>query len=927
MQRHVIAMLIGTIAALLASLPQAGKAECTYAWQPGQGLPGVDGPVNALLAWDPDEEGPQPELLIVGGEFTVAGDVLANGIAAWGGANWHGLGGGMGGEQPVVRALAVYRGDLIAAGDFTTAGGMVANHIARWDGTAWQALGTGIEGIADTTVHTLAVYNDLLIAGGYFDTAGGVSASCIAGWDGSTWQAIATLATGGVFTRPITSFTVYNGDLIAGGFFVGAGVAGNSMVTRWDGQNWQAFGSENTGDWAAIHALAEYQGELYAGSDLTQAGSALRRWDGTGWHNVLPSLRGSGRQVRALWVHEGELIVGGDFAFSWGPDQIYKLARWNGVDWVPLGGARQFLTTQLQVRALTDFQTRITVGVAYKSGVGVSSTDLRPYVASWTGQSWDALAGPQLNGEIRTFTDYAGDLIAAGDFTQADGAPRSRVARRQGGTWQPLGAGLDNEAYALAVSEGDLIAGGRFETAGDAAAPHVARWDGSAWHPLGAGVNSDVYALLPFGQSLIAAGNFTTAGGAPAQHIARWEADSWHPLGSGLNGNVHALAVYRGDLIAGGSFQLQGSATTGGVARWDGAQWRGLGTGVGLNFTLGYVYALTVYKDQLIAGGSFKTAGGVAVNNVARWNGSVWQPLGDGLDNAVHSLMTWGDELIAGGYFTTAGGVAAAYLARWDGNTWQSLGEGTNGPVYALATHEGEVVAGGSFRTAGGEVSAYWARWATLGSDSDGDNIGDDCDNCSAVANEDQLDTDSDGAGDACELPLAVSISSRKWHGPAGGLDIGGAPAAVPPVECRAGGPTRLMIAFDELVQGIDGLDVGDVSLSSGTVGAVVIDRNVLFVDLGGVADDSTLSIAFPGIADLQGNIPASIVLIDVSLGDVNGDSMVTLGDLLATRAMLNLVATAQEVRKDVTADGSINIFDLRQIRNNLDMASPVAYR
>ena len=36
------------------------------------------------------------------------------------------------------------------------------------------------------------------------------------------------------------------------------------------------------------------------------------------------------------------------------------------------------------------------------------------------------------------------------------------------------------------------------------------------------------------------------------------------------------------------------------------------------------------------------------------------------------------------------------------------------------------------------------------GEDSDGDGIGDFCDNC-ALPNKDQLDTDGDGVGDACE--------------------------------------------------------------------------------------------------------------------------------------------------------------------------------
>jgi hypothetical protein len=70
--RRVLIVLV----TILALGPKTGLVfgQCDFDWKPGEGLPGVSGYVYALTTWNPDGNGPQPELLIAGGDFTIADD-------------------------------------------------------------------------------------------------------------------------------------------------------------------------------------------------------------------------------------------------------------------------------------------------------------------------------------------------------------------------------------------------------------------------------------------------------------------------------------------------------------------------------------------------------------------------------------------------------------------------------------------------------------------------------------------------------------------------------------------------------------------------------------------------------------------------------------------------------------------------------------
>lgn len=89
--------------------------------------------------------------LIVGGEFTLAGDVATANVAQWNGRYWLAMPPGV--KDPI-EALCVYKGDLYAGGDFG---------IARWSGSKWEYY-RDLEGF----VRAFCIYRDSLFVGGDF---------------------------------------------------------------------------------------------------------------------------------------------------------------------------------------------------------------------------------------------------------------------------------------------------------------------------------------------------------------------------------------------------------------------------------------------------------------------------------------------------------------------------------------------------------------------------------------------------------------------------------------------------------------------------------------------------------------------------------------------------------------------------------------
>jgi hypothetical protein len=153
-------------------------------WSALQG--GVFGAIQDLAVFD-DGSGPA---LYAAGSFTSAGGVPAVHVAKWDGSSWSALGSGVGVGFELAWAMTSFDDGsgpgLFVGGWFTIAGGMAANGIARWDGSSWTPLGSGMPGL----VAALAVFDGVdrggpdLIAGGRFPAAPDSNDSYLARWTG-----------------------------------------------------------------------------------------------------------------------------------------------------------------------------------------------------------------------------------------------------------------------------------------------------------------------------------------------------------------------------------------------------------------------------------------------------------------------------------------------------------------------------------------------------------------------------------------------------------------------------------------------------------------------------------------------------------------------------------------------------------------------
>jgi hypothetical protein len=565
-------------------------------WRPvGSGLvlSGFGGYASALGVFD-DGSGPK---LYAGGRFDTAGGLAANNIASWDGTQWSPLGSGL---TPwgahTVEDLEVFDDGsgpaLYVAGSFTAAGGIPADRLARWDGSSWSALapGPGCDGCDPSwSVLDLQTFDDgtgpALLVGGYFASAGGIATGSLARWDGTTWTGFGI--EGSILALAST-------DLGQGPAFVVGGsiteVDGRSFenIALHDGRGWHRLGGASPNE--VVYDITVHDdgnGEaLYASGYFSEIDDVplgrVARWDGVQWTPLGPGLVATGDRFTTLESFDDgsgpALYCGGDFDVVDGVTSR-NVIRWRNGQWEPLGSGIGGLAVDL---------------IGFDDGSGAKLYALNSYNPPqvWDGSTWTT-STPWLNGSEYTatvFDDGTGPALYIGgvNIGQAGSPQINGILKLQGGMYSPVGtaSGSGAAVYKLAVFDDGsgpaLYAGGVFTSINGVPANDVARWDGTSWSPLGAGLIGDthnhggVLGLVGHddgrGPALFAVGGFWTADGLVARHAARWDGTSWSALGGGTNEYPSSLAVFDDGhgpaLFVGGSFTSCIDSRDARLARW-----------------------------------------------------------------------------------------------------------------------------------------------------------------------------------------------------------------------------------------------------------------------------------------------------------------------------------------------------------------------
>jgi hypothetical protein len=338
-------------------------------------------------------------------------------------------------------------GQLLAAGKFTNAGGVVGrNRLASWNGTAWSSVGplNSLNG----DVLSMATAGGKVYVGGVFTDAGGVPhADRLAVWTGTVWE---TACAGTPLTGSVDALKVVGNTLFVGGNFQdGFGLAAADYMLACDLTSGSVSATATAPSFPGpVYALAvDGTGRLYAGGNFhnvagNTASDFVASYDGLSWSPLGTGAGGGGHVtgiVRSLATSGTDLYVGSDGLDIATLPTADHVARWDGVQWHPLGSNGAGNGYLPSVAATSVYALLVHGQNVYASGnwQNVGGNPAADYIgafnvdsATWQTVGSDGAGGGPLNAKGESMTVFNGVLHAGGNFTSAGGDPLAKYLAR-----------------------------------------------------------------------------------------------------------------------------------------------------------------------------------------------------------------------------------------------------------------------------------------------------------------------------------------------------------------------------------------------------------------------------------------------------------------------------------------------------------------
>ncbi|HEX8265472.1 MAG TPA: FG-GAP-like repeat-containing protein [Pyrinomonadaceae bacterium] len=628
--------------------------------------------------------------ILVGGAFTIVNDAEKNNLArlnADGSLDNTFNASGEGPNGAVYEIIQLSDGKLLLGGSFTVYNSVVRSGIVRInpDGTLDSTFNPSGAGTAGT-VHTIALQPDgkILISGG------------LSAYNGTARFGVIRLNTDGTldtsFNSPFTSNQfVEEVDVQADGKILIAGaflINNRSNVARLnaDGSIDATFNPAGGGTDGGVYAMAvQSNGNILIGG-------AFQIYNNVFYPSGLVRLTPNGAPDPAFNPNIGRSFDGGEY-FVFQPDGKILVAGGFGGSGINFGLIRLNANGSLD----TTFPLRQTDNAGY-------------YVAL------------QADGKI----------LLSGLFNTFDYQPRRNLVRlnqdgRTDQAFNPTFSTIGTVNALAQQTDGKILAGGNFNQANGASRSKIARFnaDGSLDTTFNSGIgftpdfvntSNTIYdiAIQPDGK-IIVGGAFGGYDGGNARSLARLNSDGTLDstfAAAGVFFNFTSFSTVfdvlvqpDGKILVGGAFFTNSSTTFMMRLNSNGS--------LDQSFTGNFNNTVRIIVRQpdgkLLVGGSFTTNSGLTRNRITRLNAdgspdTTFNPAG-GFDATVYDIALQPDgKILAVGNFTSFNGTPRNRIARLNANgsldTSFDSSTGANGLVFSIALRsDGQIAIGGQFST------------------------------------------------------------------------------------------------------------------------------------------------------------------------------------------------------------------------------------